>query len=347
MHDGTPRILIIRLSAIGDVVRALPILHLLRDAYPEARIDWAVEPKSADVLQGHPHLDELLLFDRAAESKQTRAFMDFCRTVRANRYDIVVDAHGIAKSGLITAFSGARKRVGFARPRARELSWLATNRKVRLDSPRLNRVEENLALCHALVPKVAYPPVTIPVPEDARAEVEGWYDEQFDADKRVIAVHAPIEPGRPEKQWPLDHYARLCDHLLADGRFEVVLTWGPGQLEVAQSVAAKARRYPRVAPEMPTLRHYAWFVSLASLYVGGDTGPMHVAWVMGTPVVALFGGTDPAKHAPYRPPFETLYVDDPVPGNPRTAAERLAAIEPEAAYDACVRVLSAAHRHAT
>ena len=330
-----PRILIVRLSAIGDVVRALPILHCLREGYPDARIDWVVERKSAAVVEGHPYLHELFVFERPPGIwRALREFFALCRRVRANQYDIVVDAHGILKSGVIAWASGAPTRVGFARPRSREGSYLLTNVKVRLPSDRLNRIDENLALCRALVPDAHNPTVVMYVPWDVQNRVDRFFDDTFDGGKAVVIVHPPVE--RASKQWPLDHYARLCDLLLADGRFDVLLTWGPGQFQVAEEVRSKTRRKPVVAPEMPDLKHYAWLVHRANLYMGGDTGPMHIASAMGTPVVAVFGGTDPIRHAPFRRPFEILYTQD----SEMDVQERLRRITPEAAYDACVRVIS-------
>ena len=337
MINGVPRILVVRLSAIGDVVRVLPALHGLRTVHPNGQIDWAVERKSAGILEGHPHLDNLLVFERPPKAVEAAtAFWAFCRQIRARRYDIVIDFHGILKSGLITAFSGAPERYGFARPRSQEGSYLFTNKRVKLFANDLNRIEENLLLVESLGVRRPSLDVTIPVPPDVSDEVDTFFERTFDGGKRVVAMHVPVD--RPEKQWPIEYFAELSDMLLADGRFEVMLTWGPGQFGVVEKVLGKTRHKPLVAPEMPDLAHYAWLAHRADLYVGGDTGPMHIASAMGTPVVALFGGTDPAKHAPLRKPYEVLYhaPDDAPRGIP--PRERLKAITPEMAYDACVRV---------
>ncbi len=346
MKQGSPRILIIRLSAIGDVVRALPILHVLREALPNARIDWIVERRSAAVVEGHPYLDTLHIFERQKQFwPSLQAFRELCRTIRAEQYDIVLDAHGILKSGVLMACSGARRRIGFAPPRAQELSYLFSNRRVRLGKAPLNRVEENLQLCHCVTPRVTYPSVTIYVPTDVQEHVDRFFDETFDGGKYVLAVHAPVE--RPEKQWPLDYFAALCDLLLADGRYDVLLTWGPGQFEIAEQVMHACRRKPVMAPETPDLKHYAWLIHRANLYFGGDTGPMHIASAMGTPVVAVFGGTDPVRHAPYRPPRKVLYTQDEPGWRRMPAKERLRRITPEMAYDACVRLLAETHSPAS
>lgn len=334
MINGVPRILLIRLSAIGDVVRVLPALHAIRDTFPHAQIDWAIEGKSADIVQGNPLLDRVLVFERPAEFRAgARAFWRFCRQIRANRYDIVVDFHGIFKSGMISLMAGVPDRYGFARPRGREMSFLAANHRVTLPSNDLNRVEENLRLSDALCGKrPASSNVTIYVEPEVQDQVNDYTDEIFDGGKRIVAMHVPVD--RPEKQWPLGHYAALADMLLADGRFEVLLTWGPGQLASAESVVRQSRRQPVLAPEIPDLKHYAALINRADLYVGGDTGPMHIAAIMGTPVVAIFGGTDPLKHAPYTTPSEVL--QDTTPGLP--VEERLRRVTPEAVYEACVRV---------
>ncbi len=339
MLNGVPRILIIRLSAIGDVVRVLPALHALRDLYPTAQIDWAVEPKSAAIVEGHPALDQVLIFERTEGFMEAaRAFQETARVVKQNRYDIVLDFHGILKSGLLMKASRAKKRVGFAPPRSQEMSHLFANEKVALPSQRMNRIEENLALVRALGAKLHSLDVVIDVPHDAEDDVDVFLEDAFHADKRLVLVHAPVE--RPEKQWPLEHFAQLCDMLAADGRFEVLLTWGPGQLEVAQQVMHLSKRKPLIAPETPDLKHFAALAARAGLFVGGDTGPMHIASAMGTPVAVIFGGTDPAKHGPLRQPHEVLYAGpEPFPKDVSLSEAQtyLKAVLPEQAYDACLR----------
>lgn len=339
MVGGSPRILIVRLSAIGDVVRVLPALQILRDAYPDAHLDWVIERKAVEVIQGHPSLDGVLIFQRPERFiDAVREFMGLCRSIRDNHYDIVLDFHGILKSGLLTRYAGAKDRIGFARPRSQEGSFLFTNRKVALPKELLNRCDENHRLCQVLIPGCAWPHPIICVPFDVQRTVDNYFESTFDGGKRVIAMHAPVD--RPEKQWPFEHFARLSDMLLADGRFEVVLTWGPGQLDVVREILGKTQRLPMVGPETPDLKHLAWMMYRADLYVGGDTGPMHIAWAMGTPVVALFGGTDPRQHAPYQHPHKVLVDGQAGPCDLVTARKRLRAVTPEMAYESCLALLS-------
>ena len=338
MIAGSPRILIVRLSAIGDVVRVLPALQILREAYPQAHIDWIVERKAADIVEGHPALDGVIVFERSGGTwESSRQFAGLCRDIRNKRYDIVVDFHGILKSGLITAAARAPKRLGFARPRSQEGSAMFYTQSVSVPLDDLNRAEENLRLCQALAPDARWPAPVIYVPVEVQETVHDFTDSEFDSDKLVVAMHAPVD--RPEKQWPLRHFAALGDLLLADGRFEVLLTWGPDQFGVVEEVLGLMRRKAAVAPESPDLKYYAALVARCALYVGGDTGPMHIAAAMGTPVIALFGGTNPTQHAPYLLPHRALYsgsTNGPAVRSVTSAQALLETITPDDAYEACI-----------
>jgi len=341
MQNGVPRILLIRLSAIGDVVRVLPALHAVRDCFPHAQIDFAVEPKSADVVTGHPALDNVIVFEREGTGWQSsKSFMSFCTRIRERRYEAVIDFHGILKSGWIVRASKAKDRYGFASPRAQEMSHLFYNHRVTLPADRMNRIEENLELCKALNAKRAHLDVVMGIPEEAVDAVEEFLEDTYSGGKQFALLHVPVD--RPEKQWPLEHFAELADLLLADGRLEVVLTYGPGQKAMALEVQRLSRRAPVVVPDLPDLKHFAALVQRAALFFGGDTGPMHIASAMDVPVAVVFGGTDPARHAPMRRPFEVLSrIPEPFPKNmPLEEAERyLEAVTPEQAYDACIRLL--------
>ena len=339
MMHGTPRILIIRLSAIGDVVRVLPALHAIRDNHPYAQIDWAVEQKSAEAVLDHPALDQVIIFERPADKREAvRAFRQFCKRVRAENYEVVVDFHGILKSGYLAWRSGARTRYGFAPPRAQEFSWLFTNKRTGLPREVLNRVEENLRLAEALGPRPAHVISTIAIPSDLEQQVDHFVDDFYGDGKLLVAMHAPVE--RAEKQWPLENYAALCDLLNGDGRFDVLLTWGPGQRPIVEKVADMCRRRPQIAPETAGLKDYAALLQRCDIYIGGDTGPMHIAAAVNTPVLGIFGGTDPRRHAPFGAACEVLYAGDAEgDSHGKEASERLAAITPEDAYDACLRFL--------
>ena len=342
MLNGVPRILIIRLSAIGDVVRVLPALHCLRETYQNAQIDWVVEKKSAEILSGHPAIDQLLVFERSDDFKSSfKGFWSVCKEIRTNRYDIVMDFHGIFKSGSMCAFSRAPERYGFSRPRSQEGSYFFTNRKVKIEAEIQNRMDENFALCEPLVKGVKSLDVLIHIPDDALDMGDEFMEENFHGAKKIVAIHPPVD--RPEKQWPLDHYAVLTDMLLSDGRFEVLLTWGPGQLDMVREVASQTSRNPVIAPETDGLKQYMALIQHSDLYFGGDTGPMHIASALDVPVIAVFGGTKPEQHAPLRQPNRILCAQYDLSESEQATLvsdeAKLSAITPELAYDACVTLL--------
>ncbi|MCK5861356.1 MAG: glycosyltransferase family 9 protein [Candidatus Hydrogenedentes bacterium] len=341
MLNGVPRILIIRFSAIGDVVRVLPALHALRNAYPHAQIDWAVEPKSLDIIADHPAIDQIHVFERPKGFWQSaQSFRKFCRKIRDSRYDMVLDFHGILKSGLVMRASRAKDRYAFAAPRAREMSHRFANHRVDLVSTQMNRIRENLELSKAAGAEGTNLDVLIVVSEEIEDTIAKYIHDEFQSGKLLAVVHAPVE--RQEKQWPLEYYAQLVDLLLADGRFEVILTWGPGQRDIAAAIQKIAKRNPHIAPETPDIKHYAGLVKQCDLFFGGDTGPMHIASAMDVPTVVVFGGTSPAKHHPVRLPSTALYTGpNPLKKNmtPARALRYLEEITPDMAYDACIEIL--------
>ncbi len=305
MIGGHPKILIIRLSAIGDVVRVLPAATAIRQAYPSAQIDWVVESAATDILQENPSIDQVFVFERTPHMIQSIArFLSLQSLLRDQRYDIAFDFHGIFKSGLLLFATRAARRISFAPPRARELSHRFANERILLSSPIMNRVDENLELCNTVIES------------DIDSSLSGYIDKQINEDVFAaitkqrsrkpwfVLLHAPVD--RPEKRWPNNRFAELVNLLLADGRFDVALTHGPGQENMLAPILAGCDHRPIVPPPCATLREFAALVSMASLYIGVDTGPMHIAAAVGTPVIAVFGGTDPRMHSPVGAPSKVL-----------------------------------------
>lgn len=305
MIGGHPKILIIRLSAIGDVVRVLPAAAVIRHAYPSAQIDWVVESAAADILQETPLLDRVFVFDRGPHLLRSGVlFWRLRRRLREQNYDIAIDFHGILKSGLLLSSTRAPRRIAFAPDRAREGAHHFANELIVLSKPIMNRVEENLELCGNVVDGTTERLNTIVI--DKHINTKAF--ELIAAARRdrpwLALIHAPVE--RAEKKWPNEHFAALVDMLLDDGRFDVVLSHGPGQRQMLVPILLKCRNEPIVPPPSESLREFAGLVSKVSLYIGVDTGPMHIAAAVGTPVVAIFGGTAPIMHTPVGAPCRVL-----------------------------------------
>ncbi len=338
------RLLIIRLSAIGDVVRTMPAVKGLRERYPDAYIAWLVEEKSSDILVDCPYLDRVILFPRTQLvgkiGSRTRSLKEFVRELRRERFDTVLDFHGIFKSGMLALLSGAKERIGFHRRYTKEFNFLFINRAVVPPGERINRFERNLSLVKSLDAAPSSLDVEIVVPDDVKRRV-GEILEPFDRDKPLVAIHPTT--SRPFKLWDSGNYAKVADKLMTDGVAQVLITCGPGERDAAEQVVARMQSPPPPLVETGSLREYAWLVKEAALYFGGDTGPMHIASAMGTPVVAMFGPTDPVVNAPYRQPYRVLYKNLPCsPCKERRCSRNLecmTGITPEEAYDAVLDML--------
>jgi ADP-heptose:LPS heptosyltransferase len=309
------RILVIRLGAVGDVVRTLPAASALRAAYPRAKLAWLVEPASASVLAGQGWLDDVIVFPRSAlraalrggrAGRLWRETAGFVRRLRAERFDLVVDFHAILKSGVLSLLSGAKRRVSYARPFAREgAAWFATER-AQLAPPRQSRFDRNEALVRFLAIDAKLPARPLAVPEPALAGIAA----ALGPGPAPVVIHPGTSDATPYKRWTPAGYGAVARALAGEG-VPCLVSSGPAasDREMAEAVLREAAGAARPAPPTPTLLDLAALFAHARLYLGADSGPMHVAALVGTPVVQLLGPTDPVENAPYPgTPSRTLRI---------------------------------------
>jgi ADP-heptose:LPS heptosyltransferase len=333
------------------VIRTLPAVSALRAGYPHARIAWLVEPASRSGVEGQPWVDEVLVFPRSelrealgrghllAAAARLRAFL---RALRSRRFDLVVDFHAILKSGLLARASGAPLRIAYARPYGRELSWLFAHRRARLSAPHASRFERNLALVRFLA--VACEPSRIPFHLDEG--ITSRMRAHLGPGPAPVAIHPGTSPTTPHKRWSVEGFAALAKALHRSDGIAAVVTSGPDRSEraVAESIVSASEGAARPAPATPSLAELAALFSLCRLYIGGDTGPMHVASLVGTPVVQLLGPTDPVENAPY-PGTPSHTVRIPLACSPCrrgcAAATCMRVLPPEAALCAARELLAA------
>jgi len=306
MRQRPPRILVVRLSALGDVIHALPVLGVLREALPEAHIDWVVEDRAADLLAGRDELDRVVVFPRRelrGLSKHpipwSRRVVDFLLELRKYRYDASLDLQGNLKSGTIARLSGARQRFGLDRSHSREGNHLFTTLRIRPPRDATHRVERNLALVARMVGKpVAWLDPGLPDAPSASARA------------RELLAAAGVEEGTPYvvlhpgtsafgafKRWPPERFADLAATLAARGE-RVVVTAPPGEEDLAREVAARSDE-AAVMVETRGLDVLGEIIRGARTFVGADTGPLHLAALAGTPLVGLFGPKDPTIYGPW------------------------------------------------
>jgi len=354
------KILIIRLSAIGDVVRTLPALRALRNKYPTAYIAWVVEENAQDILQGHPDLNRLFIFKRKKWTKEIfsiRKFLNtfkevtaFFREIRNEHFDLVLDFHGILKSGVISFFSGVPLRAGFSRDYSKECNYLFNNYHISLETDEINRIERNLKFIHFL--GIVYDdygddqkPI-IPITDKDRHYIDNFFQEK-DLNKHtpLIAIHPGTSKKTTYKRWDISYYATVADKLIERLDANILWTWGPGELETSEAVVDRMKHGSTIACKTENLRQLAEIFNRCNIFLGSDSGPMHIASFVKTPVVVIYGPTNPVVNAPYeKNPHIMLRKDMPCsPCRKRDckSVQCMTMVKPDEVFDAVKKLLNA------
>jgi heptosyltransferase-1 len=288
-----PRILVVRLGAMGDVIHTLPAVASLKQSYPGSHVAWAVEPRWAPLLEHNPFVDELLFVERGSLS----ALLDTRRRLRAGRFDAAVDFQGLLKSALVAAAGRPDRIYGPHRSAAREpLAALFYSHTCRPETAHV--VDRHLELAAAAGAHTLMR--VFPIPQGQR---EGTLPEG----RFVLANPAA---GWAGKQWPLGNYAALADRLRSAG-YALVLN-GAAPIEVPGAIA-----------HVSGLNGLICATRLAAAVVGVDSGPLHLAAALGKPGVGIFGPTDPARNGPYGGSIRVLRA----PGT-QTTYKRADSIDP-------------------
>lgn len=289
------------------MLHGLPVLSALRAKFPDAQIDWAVEDRAAGLLEGRSDLDRVLIFPRKRLNAALRGLPSpvallgagggFVRAMRAGAYDVALDLQGNLKSGAVLRASGAALRFGLGRPEAREGSQIFTQRRAVPPRSARHRVERNLALASALLGEpLPYVAPGFPVGDADRATAAALIRDAGLPE----AGYTVLQPGTSGfgafKRWPPERYGALARRLAGDGR-AVAVTYGPGEEALAAAVVASAPESVSVKP--PSLSVLAEVIRRAACFVAGDTGPLHLAALVETPLLGLFGPKDPAIYGPY------------------------------------------------
>lgn len=300
-------ILIVKLTALGDITHTLPALTTLRRALPNARITWLVEDSAQDLVRGHPALDRVLVWNRSRWKTLLRSGRLFAlassawafrREIRDTHYDLVIDFQGLLKSAVWVALSRAESKAGYGPgQRHDEHAWLALNKRVAVSAPDAHAVERNLRLLEGLgFPRLplAY---DFPIPEPRRQEADHVLSQAgLPPGTRFVAVHSMTR--WPTKNWTPQHFAAVADAVQTAG-IPVALTGGPADRPSIDAIVSAMKTPARRLDGQTSLPALAAVFQRASVVLSTDTGPMHLAVAVGTPVVALFGPTSPEYTGPY------------------------------------------------
>src|SRR5262245_18179727 len=291
---------LIKPSALGDIVHSLPVLHALRVRFPSAHITWVVNRAYAPLLDGHPDLDEVLPFDRGALRRGFASALStalhFANELRRRRFDLVIDLQGLLRTGLMTAATGARRRVGLAG--AREGAALAYTDVVAVpDAGAVHAIDRYWLVAEALGVGGLPKRFAVPVSDEARS----WVASALAGLPRPwLALGAGAR--WLTKRWPTDHFAELARR--AQRRFGcgVVFVGTPDEAELARSVAGQLSGPWRDLCGRTTLPQLAAVLASADAMLANDTGPLHLAAALGRPVVAPYTCTRVRRHGPYGQP---------------------------------------------
>jgi len=301
-------ILIVKTSAIGDVTHTMPVLNCLRNHFPGAHITWLVEEAASDLVLGHKSVNRVLISKRQKWVKEFRSgawrsslgkARTFVRQLREREYDLVIDFQGLLKSGIWVWLSRGKKRVGFGRGMQHsECSYLFLNNKVPAVDMEIHALDRELLLLAAIdVPckEVVY---DFPITESHRQKVNQLLDDA--GYKRGQQVLIAINPQTKweTKLWYNDKFSEVADYLAAKNVF-VVFTGGAADRETIQEIQGNMTRSSLDLTGESSLKELAALYEIANVVISTDTGPMHIAAAVGTPVVALFGPTAPWRTGPH------------------------------------------------
>jgi heptosyltransferase I len=295
------RVCVVLLTGLGDVVNALPLVNALRDHVPGLRVSWVVEPMAAPLLAPHPSVDEVIVYRKR---DGLRGVLALRRELRARpRFDVALALHPYFKGVWGTLFSRAPRRVGFDRGRSFDQVWLAATERL-APRPRAHTLEMFLEFAAHLgvpVPRVEW---RIPFTDEERAAQRAFF-ESLDRPLAVVVTAS----ANARKDWLADRWVPVIEALERDFGFRVALLGGSGEREtrIARDIVERAGASPLLALG-GSLRRAAWILDGAALLVAPDTGPVHLARALGTPVVGLYGHTNPWRVGPWRA-WQDLWVD--------------------------------------
>ncbi|MBN2713155.1 MAG: glycosyltransferase family 9 protein [Planctomycetes bacterium] len=335
MSEGM-RILIVKLSAIGDVIHGMPAACAIKKKYPDAYLGWVVEKTASPLLQNHPAIDWLKVVPRKW-LKSFSTVMELRREMREQNFDIAVDLQGLSKSAIVSWLSGAKRRIGFGGAEGREISTWLNNELVR--SEKAHVIDKNLDLLAPLG-------ITEPAVEFG-LEPDGEESAKAEASLRDININVPfavVNPGAgwPSKRWPLARYAEIARRMHKDFKIPSVVVWaGEEEKAWALEIVAGAEGAAVMGPPT-TLRELAALLKKAAIFVGSDTGPLHIATAVGTPCVGLYGPMPWERNGPYgdgHVAIQKMRIDGTSRERRNATKESMDAISADDVFEGCAKIV--------
>jgi len=283
------RILIVKPSSLGDIIHSLPVLWELRRLYPGAHIGWVVKEVWRDIIADNPLLDEVIVL-----KKGVGGFLSAVKNIRKAGYDTVIDLQGLFRSGLMTLLSGASEKTGFSN--ARELAHLFYNHTVAVPPGTVHAVERYLEILKPIQNDRPHFPLYTDI-DDAEWVKDFLRTNNLSHARPLIAVNPSARWEK--KRWPITSYAALINQLIQELKAGIIILGSKEDIPLAEKISSLVSGKPLVAAGKTSLKTLSALLERVDLLVTNDSGPMHIAAALGTPVVALFGPTNPGLTGPY------------------------------------------------
>lgn len=302
MRVATDRVCIVMMSAVGDAVHVLPVLHALKRANPAMHITWILQPGPAMLVRGHQLVDDIILFDR---TKGVQGFLDVRRQLASRTFDLVLNLQVYFKANIVTSFINAPVKLGFDFARARDLNWLFTTH--RIPPHAMQHVQDQyLEFCTWLGAPAS--PVSWglgPWSDEERAWQKDFYSR---VDRPAVPI--VVATSKLQKNWLPERWAEVCDALYGDFGLQPILVGGRSLVEVEceRIIMERSKNKPLTALGNGGLRGLVGIIDGAELVISLDTGPLHITVALDRPVVSLMGYSNPKRVGPYRK-FGDLMVD--------------------------------------
>ena len=311
MESSYKNILIIKPSSLGDIVLALPALHSLRKSFPNAKISWLIRPEFAPLLENHPDLSEIILFDRKLLGKffcpaGFKAVLSLIKKLRSKKFDAVFDLQGLFRTACLAGLSRCPNRFGMAN--AREFASLFYTHKITQDNKTIHLVDFYLKIVKTAGCLNTEPEFVLPIDPDARLSVQKLLDNHNIKPKNYAVLITTS--ARQGKCWPVENFAAIAEKLLAQFQLPSIATGLASEKDYIDRLSHLSKAPVINLAGSLSLKQLVALLASAKIVLSNDTGPGHIAAALDTPVVIIFGYSNPARVAPYKKPNSFVAIDD-------------------------------------
>ena len=317
-------ILIIRLSAIGDVINVLPALSLLRSHFPKSKISWLVEDRASEILIDHPDINEVIIYPRKKWQREILRIdkslniisesRSFYKKLRNSHYDLVIDFQGNLKSAVMNLITGSENRLGFGKGHCKEFNYLSTQLHAYPEGIKIHRIDKNLSLLKELDIETRFIRPKLPVAREDEEYISKFINENTKPSLPIVIIHPGTSKFGSFKQWQPSNYALLADMIMEEYDTNIIFTWGPDEFDTVKKIIENMKLKAIPACETASIKQLIALLKHATLFIGGDTGPLHMASMLDIPVVGIYGPKDPVIYGPYR--GEAIVIRKDLPCSP-------------------------------